>query len=145
MPDSDDDRVELDQPVQEVTQEEGERDPGLLADPKQSAEGILDDEDPEKFIDAELEAAEETVLADEEDEGEAASGPPVSRHVRRALKLAVSQKGIRETPQGRNCNPYSKYFGFGCQFWCADFVSFCLAKTSNQDKKVPGIPPGWSE
>ena len=66
---------------------------------------------------------------------------PISPHQRRALKLAVTQKGIRETPPGSNCNPYSSYFGFGCQFWCADFVAWALDRTGDRDKKVPwGYP-----
>ena len=53
----------------------------------------------------------------------------------------MTQKGIRETPPGSNRNMYSAYFGFGPQFWCADFVGFCLDKTGNEDKKVPwGYP-----
>jgi hypothetical protein len=140
MPDTDD-RVELDEEVREVTQEEGQQDASLLADPKKASEGVLDDEDPAEFQESELRAAEETVLADDEDEGEAAAGPPISRHLRRALQLGVSQKGIRETPPGSNCQIYSSYFGFGCQFWCADFVSYCLDRTGNKDKKVPwGYP-----
>lgn len=141
MPDNVDDHVELDEQVQPVTEEEGSSNPDLLADPKTASDGTLDDEDPEKFQEFELQAAEETVLADDTDEGESAAGPGISRHLRRALQLAVSQKGIRETPPGSNCQIYSKYFGFGCQFWCADFVAYCLDKTGNQDKKVPwGYP-----
>jgi hypothetical protein len=141
MPETGDDKVELDEQLEEVTQEEGERDPSRLADPKKASEGVLDDEDPEKFQEAELQATEETVLAADTDEGEAAAGPPISRHLRRALQLAVSQKGIREVPPGSNCQLYSRYFGFGCQFWCADFVSYCLDKTGNQDMQVPwGYP-----
>ncbi len=135
-----DDRVELDEEVEEVTQEEGEGDKTLLANPEKASEGLLDDEDPARFQELDMEAAEDIVLTDDE-EGEAAPGVPISRHVKRALKLAVSQKGMRENPQGSNCNAYSSYFGFGCQFWCADFVAYCLDKTGDQDKKVPwGYP-----
>jgi len=48
---------------------------------------------------------------------------------------------MREHPQGSNDNMYSRYFGFGPQFWCADFVAFCVDKTGNRDHKVPwGYP-----
>jgi CHAP domain len=58
-------------------------------------------------------------------------------HQQRALALAVSQKGIREHPIGSNDQRYSRYFGFGKQRWCADFVSFCMDMTGNRDRKVP--------
>ena len=65
----------------------------------------------------------------------------ITSHQQRAMALALSQKGIRETPPGSNIQKYSQYFGFGAQFWCADFVAFCMDKTGNRDKKVPwGYP-----
>ena len=65
----------------------------------------------------------------------------MTRHQRRALALAVSQKGMREHPRGSNDNKYSRYFGFGRQFWCADFVSWAFDKTGNADNKAPwGYP-----
>jgi CHAP domain len=65
----------------------------------------------------------------------------ITPHQQRALALALSQKGIRETPPGSNKQKYSQYFGFGAQFWCADFVAFCMDKTGNRDHKVPwGYP-----
>jgi hypothetical protein len=146
MPEPEDDLVELPE-MNEITQEEAEGRPELLADPTKAKEGVLDDEDPAKFEALELEAAEEVVLAEEEgdEEGEGAGGgaaaPAISAHQRRALALAVSQKGMREHPPGSNKNKYSRYFGFGAQFWCADFVAFCLDKTGNRDRKVPwGYP-----
>jgi hypothetical protein len=48
------------------------RDPTLLADPSKGNEGILDDEDPERFLALEAEAAEEVILA--EDVGEEEGG-----------------------------------------------------------------------
>src|ERR687885_599232 len=112
-----DDLVEILEDIQEVTQEEAERDKSLLADPEKAKEGVLD-EDP-----AELEAAEDVILAGEgEDEGEGGgAAPAISAHQLKALALAVTQKGMREHPQGSNDNMYSRYFGFGPQFWCADF------------------------
>jgi hypothetical protein len=50
---------------QEITEEEGTRDKNLLADPSKGSEGILDDEDPERFVELEAEAAEEVVLAED--------------------------------------------------------------------------------
>lgn len=65
----------------------------------------------------------------------------ITPHQQRALALALSQKGIRETPPGSNVQKYSQYFGFGAQFWCADFVAFCMDRTGNHDHKVPwGYP-----
>lgn len=65
----------------------------------------------------------------------------ITPHQQRALTLALSQKGMREHPLGSNRQKYSKYFGFGKQFWCADFVAFCMDKTGNRDHKVPwGYP-----
>jgi CHAP domain len=62
-------------------------------------------------------------------------------HQRRALALAVSQKGMREHPRGSNDNKYSRYFGFGPQFWCADFVSWAFDKSGNHNHMAPwGYP-----
>jgi hypothetical protein len=143
MPEPEDEGIELPE-TEQITFKEAEERPQLRADPSKAMEGVLDDEDPAKFQDQELEIVE--ALLAEEDQGggggEAAGGAaPISAHQRRALRLAVSQKGIRETPPGSNRNPYSAYFGFGAQFWCADFVAYCLDRTGNQDKKVPwGYP-----
>jgi peptidoglycan DL-endopeptidase CwlO len=141
MPEPEDGGVELPEEEQ-ITRDEAESNPLLRADPSKAVEGIVE-EDPAEFQALELEAAE-ALLADEgaqADDDEAGGAAPISAHQRRALKLAVTQKGIRETPPGSNRNIYSAYFGFGPQFWCADFVAFCLDKTGNEDKKVPwGYP-----
>jgi hypothetical protein len=139
MSTSADDLVEIPEEMQEITREEAEANPQLRADPSMATEGVLDHEDPAKFEELEMAAAEE-ILAEEEDDP--TRGPaPISPHQRRALRLAVTQKGVRETPPGSNRNPYSKYFGFGPQFWCADFVAWALDRTGNRDKRVPwGYP-----
>jgi hypothetical protein len=136
------DRVEIAEEIEEVTQAQAEKDPRLRADQVKAKEGVLDDPDPAKFEASELEAAEDLIVTDEESEsGGAGGGAPISAHQRRALTLAVSQKGMRENPKGSNDNQFSRYFGFGPQFWCADFVAFCVDKTGNRDKKVPwGYP-----
>jgi CHAP domain len=68
----------------------------------------------------------------------------ITPHQQRALTLALSQQGIREAPHPpnpANKQKYSEYFGYGPQFWCADFVAFCMDKTGNRDHKVPwGYP-----
>ena|SRR6266545_2199410 len=139
MPDEDD-RIEVPEEITELTREEVEERDALLADPSAAKEGILDDEDPERFAELEVEAAED-LLAEEDPEDESGGAAPISRHQRRALRLALTQKGIRETPPGSNIQIYSKHFGFGAQFWCADFVAWSLDKTGNQDRKVPwGYP-----
>jgi hypothetical protein len=146
MPTVADDLVEIPDEIEEVTQEEAERNPRLLGDEKTAAEGVLDHEvDPATFEALELEADMSAVLdedADEEAGGAGGGGAaPISAHQRRALKLAVSQKGMREEPKGSNNNKYSRHFGFGRQAWCADFVAFCVDMTGNRDKKVPwGYP-----
>jgi hypothetical protein len=138
MADGADDTIELREEVKEVTREEAEERPQLCADPSKTTVGVLDDEDPAGFEALELEAVEELLAEEAEDEEGAA---PISAHQRRALRLAVTQKGNRETPIGSNCNPYSRYFGFSCQFWCADFVAWALDRTGNRDKRVPwGYP-----
>ena len=143
MPEPDDDIVVIEEELEPITREQGEEHPELLADPAAASEGILDYEDPERFAALELEAIED-LLADDDGEGgdeEGGAAPPISRHQRDALLLALTQKGIRETPPGSNANKYSAYFGFGAQFWCADFVAWALDRTGNQDKEVPwGYP-----
>jgi hypothetical protein len=67
MPDSDETPE-----MGEITEEDARRDPTLLADPSKGNEGILDDEDPERFLALEAEAAEEVILA--EDVGEEEGG-----------------------------------------------------------------------
>ena len=53
---------------EEVTEEEGKKDPSLLADPSQGDEGILDEENPAEFVRREEEAAEGVVLAEDVEE-----------------------------------------------------------------------------
>jgi hypothetical protein len=68
----------------------------------------------------------------------------ITLHQQKALALALSQKGIREAPHPpapENKQKYSEYFGYGPQFWCADFVAWCMDRTGNRDHKVPwGYP-----
>ena len=142
MPEPEDDTVVIKEKIVEITREEAAKHPELCADPAKAKEGVLDDQTPE-FEASEMEAAEHAVLGQEG--AGAAAAPSITAHQRRALALAVSQKGPREKPLGSNCNPYSRYFGFGCQFWCADFVSFCVDRTGNRDHKVPwGYPSAVS-
>jgi CHAP domain len=69
----------------------------------------------------------------------------MTRHQRRALRLAVSQKGMREHPRGSNKNKYSRHFGFGAQFWCADFVAWAFDKAGDNNKMVPWNYPSAVE
>jgi len=133
-----DELIEIPETIEEITPEDVERDPSLLGDEGKAQEGVLDDT--VDFEARELEATEDVLSVD--DDGEAGgAGPGISAHQQRALTLALSQKGMREHPQGSNDNMYSRYFGFGPQFWCADFVAFCVDKTGNRDHKVPwGYP-----
>lgn len=54
----------------------------------------------------------------------------------RALRQALKQIGYREQPLGSNCNKFSRYFGKGCQPWCADFVSWSFDSTGNRNRRV---------
>jgi CHAP domain len=58
-------------------------------------------------------------------------------HRAKALKQALSQLGTKENPPGSNCQKYSTYFGHGCEYWCADFVSWAFDTTGNGDRKLP--------
>ena len=97
-------------------------------DPTQASEGTLGP--PE---------VEETVDDDAVDElGAAPMGTPTrGMQPERAVVLALTQQGMRENPCGSNRNPYSTYFGFGPQEWCADFLGWSFDRTGNRDKKVP--------
>jgi hypothetical protein len=59
----------------------------------------------------------------------------------RAVAAGLHQQGRREEPCGSNRNPYSSYFGFGAQFWCADFVAWCIDTTGDHDRHVVWGPP----
>jgi hypothetical protein len=127
--------------LMEITREQAEAHPELCADPTQANEGVLDDAIPD-FEEHVMHASEAVIL---ESHAGGAAGSPITRHQQRALALALVQRGPKEKihrdPVGSNCNPFSTYFGFGCQFWCADFVSYCIDRTGNRDKKVPwGYP-----
>jgi hypothetical protein len=52
----------------EITEEEGKKDPTLLADPSQGNEGILDEVDPDDFVKRDEQAAEEVILAEDVEE-----------------------------------------------------------------------------
>ena len=65
--------------------------------------------------------------------------PKTSRE--KALKQACSQLGYKEEPPGSNCNKFSRYFGKGCQQWCADFVSWAFDSTGDKNKKLPWSNP----
>jgi hypothetical protein len=100
-------------------------------DPEQSKVGIVEDElDPadlnEELLSIAAELVEQEKLLAQRD---------------RAVNLALTQKGIREEPCGSNRNPYSRYFGYGAQFWCADFISWAVDRVGKRDGKVPwGYP-----
>jgi hypothetical protein len=72
MPEPEDDLVELPYEIHEITQEEAEAQPDRRADPSKAPEGILDDQDPARFQELELEGAEAVILGEvevEEQEG----------------------------------------------------------------------------
>jgi len=88
-------------------------------DPAQAADGVLGDA---------------AVLPPEPGDGSGAAAL-------RAVAVALRQQGRREDPCGTNRNPYSTYFGFGPQFWCADFVAWCVDTTGDRDRRVAWGPP----
>lgn len=100
-------------------------------DPEQSKIGILEDElDPADLNEELLSITAELVEQEK----------PLARRDR-AVNLALTQKGIREEPCGSNRNPYSRYFGYGAQEWCADFISWAVDRVGKRDRKVPwGYP-----
>lgn len=53
---------------EEITEEEGKKDPTLLADPIQGKEGILDQEDAADFVRRDEEAAEGVIMAEDVEE-----------------------------------------------------------------------------
>jgi hypothetical protein len=59
----------------------------------------------------------------------------------RALKKAITQLGNGESPPGSNRQKYSRYFGKGAQYWCADFVSWSFDTVGNGNKKLPWKNP----
>jgi hypothetical protein len=137
-----DELVEIPETIAEVTEDDVKRDPSLLGDEGKAEDGVLDEEvDPVQLATRELEATEGVILFSDDDPEAGGAGPGISAHQQQALALAISQKGMREHPQGSNDNMYSRYFGFGPQFWCADFVAYCVDRTGNRDHKVPwGYP-----
>jgi hypothetical protein len=143
MPEPGDDSVVLTEDIKEITSVDAEEHSELRASPATAIEGVLEAGNLGVFVPDEVEVAAVLVL-DEAEAGAAAGGaaaePSITAHQRRALRLAVSQKGPKEI-LGKNCNPYSRWFGFGCQEWCADFVSFCIDRTGDRDHTVPwGYP-----
>jgi CHAP domain len=100
-------------------------------DPTQSPDGTLGPPEVEQ-------AGEEPVAAAAVDElGAAAEITARGIQPERAVVLALTQQGMRENPCGSNRNPYSTYFGFGPQEWCADFLGWSFDQTGNRDRKVP--------
>jgi hypothetical protein len=166
MTEPEDDSVVIPEVIQEVTPDQAKDHPELCANPTTSNDGVLDDANDEENPESEAQGLEDiaAIILGPEVVGAAVSGAAASgaaasgaaasgaaaassitAHQRRALALALAQKGptrtVKRTPVGSNCNPYSRYFGFGCQFWCADFVAYCVDRTDNRDRKVPwGYP-----
>lgn len=125
-----------------------------VPDPEQSRIGVFDgDVDEAELNDELMETAQHLIIPLPEEgasEGEGELAPPQAAAQRRrrthresAVLLALTQKGNKEEGGGGNRNPYSRYFGYGPQYWCADFVSWAIDRTGNRDRKVPwGYPSG---
>ena len=149
MTEPEDQPVTIKEEIVEVTRADGEANMALLANPAHANYGVVDDdEDPESEV-SEMATIADLILG-VEGTGAAASGAAaassITAHQRRALALALAQRGPirtpKRTPLGSNCNPYSRYFGFGCQFWCADFLAYCVDMTSHHpDHHVAWGPP----
>lgn len=107
-------------------------------DPKaQHPNRPLEETNQEQFVNADIvedsPLNEEDFLDEQEDDAEARA--PDNNRLR-ALRQALTQHGYREEG-GENCNKFSRYFEKGCQFWCADFVSWAFDSTGNKDRKLP--------
>ena len=121
MAEPEDDLVVIPDPIPEVTLEQAKDHPELLANPDISGDGVSDDEETPESEDLGIE--EIAGLLDEVAgvaASAAAAASSITAHQRRALALALAQKGptstVKRDPVGSNCNPYSRYFGFGYQF-----------------------------
>jgi hypothetical protein len=110
-------------------------------DPHAAAAGLVEDGAGEPARNDELLATAAALL----DPEPAPSGGVVRPRTlgERAVALALTQRGFTEEPGGENRNPYSRYFGYGPQKWCADFVSWAVDRCGNRDHAVPwGYPSG---
>ena len=77
----------------EITREEAMARPELRADPTKTNVGVLDDSIPD-FEEHVMHVSEAVVL--EPHAGGAAGGPSITAHQRRALKVALVQRGPKE-------------------------------------------------
>lgn len=67
------------------------------------------------------------------------------------VRLAADQRrqGIAESPLGSNAGPplerYTRWFipGSGPQPWCAFFVSWCLDRVTDSNRRTPWSNPGY--
>ena len=102
------------------------------ASTKQAAKSELSASDAaiEKLVNEDI--IEEVPLSQPQQELRSAPKNPGQR----ALKQALKQNGYKEQPFGSNCNKFSRYWGKGCQPWCADLVSWSFDSTGNRDKRV---------
>jgi hypothetical protein len=110
--------------LREITREDAEADPQLLADPTSVDIGVIDEEGEPDVAALVPEDGAETRIS----------------HTGRLLQLAYSQLGVQENPVGSNCTKYNKYFGEPCEAWCALFVSWTVDKCGNGDRRLPW---GW--
>jgi hypothetical protein len=98
-------------------------------------ETSVSDAEQEKFIKEDFE--EETSTSEEPSSPGADRTTSAKTKGEQALNRALTKAGYHET--SNNCNFFSKYFGKGCQPWCADFVSWAFDGDGN--KQVPwGYP-----
>jgi len=61
---------------------------------------------------------------------------------KKALKLAISQIGVKESPFGSNRTKYGEWYGFNGVAWCAIFVSWCYYKVGNRTTFAPNSARG---
>jgi hypothetical protein len=116
-----------------------------MPSPDSSAlEALLNDATLEEQVAADqlTDEAEAEVLGQGQ-EVEAAAAPLSNRE--RAVRQAKGELNYHEEPPGSNCNKFSRYFGKGCQPWCADFVSWAFDSTGNRDHRLPWGNPSAVE
>lgn len=65
--------------------------------------------------------------------------PPLTQR-ERALNLALTQIGTKESPAGSNRQKYGVWYGLNGEPWCAIFVSYCFANSGYVGFKYAYVP-----
>jgi hypothetical protein len=71
--------------------------------------------------------------------GEAPPPPPTDNVRQAALKRAITQIGIKESPPGSNLNIYGQWYGFNGVPWCAEFATWCFVNGAADVNKTSPV------